>query len=162
MPPASRDRYSLCLNVLSFPLATQREYLAAAGYSQLAIWTLNQIRTKSVNTGFGRAKEVVEERQCPTPLASPLSQKLERLLNANEGGDKGSPFDFANILQQKLVELLRSAPSTRDFTSENEEMWFNKLRKDSAELQNIHSARAFLYGAAHLGPKTWYKKIAEM
>ena len=108
--------------------------------------TFNQIRTKSVNTGFGRSKEVVEERKCPTPLASPLSQKLERLLNVNEGGDKGSPFDFANILQQKLVELLRSAPSTRDFTSENEEMWFNKLRKDPAartKLENIHLARAF-------------------
>ena len=88
---------------------------------------------------------------------------MERLLNVNEGGDKGSPFDFANILQQKLVELLRSAPSTRDFTSENEEMWFNKLRKDPAartKLENIHSARAFKYGAAHLGPKTWYKEIA--
>ena len=88
---------------------------------------------------------------------------MERLLNSNEGGDKGSPFDLSNILQEKLVQLLCSAPSSRDFASENEEMYFNKLRKDPAartKLENIHLARAFKYGAAHLGPKTWYKEVA--
>ena len=70
----------------------------------------NQLGTKNVNTGYGGKKEEVDERKYPTLMASPLSQKLERLLKSNEGGDEGSPFDFSNILQEKLIELLRSAP----------------------------------------------------
>ena len=94
-------------------------------------------------------------------MASPLSQKLERLLKSNEGGDEGSRFDFSNILQEKLIELLRSAPPACDLETQNEERWFNKLRKDPAtrtKIENIHSARAFKYGAAHFGPKAWYKE----
>ena len=40
-------------------------------------------------------------------------------------------------------------------------MMFNKLRKDPvarSRLENIHSARAHRYGAAHFGAKFWYKE----
>ena len=94
-------------------------------------------------------------------MASPLTQKLERLLKSNEGGDEGSQFDFSNILQEKLIELLHSAPPACDLETQNEERWFNKLRKDPAtrtKIENIHSARAFKYGAAHFEQKAWYKE----
>ena len=102
-----------------------------------------------------------QERKCPTPISSPLSTNLERLLKSNEGGDKEPPFDFSNLVHEKLVELLGSVPPTPDLEAKNEERWFNKLRKVPSartKLENIHSARSFKYGAAQFGPKAWYRE----
>ena len=88
-------------------------------------------------------------------------KQLKQLVTPKEGLDE-CPVKFSYEFQKKiLLNLLGSAVPRNDSDANKSEFMFNKLRKDPvsrSRLENIHAARAHRYGAAHFGPKFWYKE----
>ena len=97
----------------------------------------------------------------PTKLSGEFIKELQRLVTPKAEGPVKSTIEFSSEFQRKILELLGSATPGATADSQKCEMMFNKLRKDPvarSRLENIHSARAHRYGAAHLGAKFWYKE----
>ena len=88
-------------------------------------------------------------------------KQLKQLVTPKEEGLDECPVNFSYEFQKKILNLLGSAVPRNDSDANKSEFMFNKLRKDPvsrSRLENIHAARAHRYGAAHFGPKFWYKE----
>ena len=97
-----------------------------------------------------------EELDCPTKVDSQFMTEIKKLIPPKDGGETDS-INISKEFQEKILDLLGSASRTEN---EESEKLFEKLRKDPkgrARLENLHAARAFKYGSAHLGQKFWYK-----
>ena len=104
----------------------------------------------------GKIKELVN----PTKLDGDFIRELQRLVSPKAEGPVASPMEFSEF-QRKILDLIGSATPGAAVDAQKCETMFNKLRKDPvarSRLENIHSARAHRYGAAHFGPKFWYKE----
>ena len=103
----------------------------------------------------------VQELANPTVLNGDFIKELQRLVTPKAEGAVSRPSELESEFHRKILDLLGSTTTGPAADAEKCEIMFNKLRKDPvarARLENIHSARAHRYGAAHLGSKFWYRE----
>ena len=105
-------------------------------------------------------REKIKKLVNPTKLDGDFIKELQHLVSPKAEGQVASPTEFTEF-QRKILDLIGSATPGANVDAHKCEIMFNKLRKDPvarSRLENIHSARAHRYGAAHFGPKFWYKE----
>ena len=97
----------------------------------------------------------------PTQEDSQFMERLKKLVPPMDGGNGSLSVDFSEKFQEKILSLLGSTNSSKEFNSEHCEKIFEKLVGDPlarSRIENLHAARAHKYGHAHFGPKYWYKE----
>ena len=102
-----------------------------------------------------------EERvfDAPTPIQSQLLAEIRKLKESPNGGVSDTSIKFSRDFQEKILTLLDSPDRADDFGASQK--IFEKLLNDPSarsKLESLHTARSFKFGAAHFGPKNWYKE----
>lgn len=118
------------------------------------------VLTNSLNSGSSNLRKKIKKLVNPTKLNGDFITELQRLVSPKAEGQVAPPIEFTEF-QRKILDLIGSATPGAALDAQKCEIMFNKLRKDPvarSRLENIHSARAHRYGAAHFGPKFWYKE----
>ena len=116
---------------------------------------------QTCNTVMASEQSKVKTWSNPTDLNGDFLKELRRLVTGEDQGANNTSTSFPSEFQNALLNLVGSAASGNNSESIKYEFMFNKLRKDPvarSRLENIHAARAHRYGAAHFGPKFWYKE----
>ena len=63
---------------------------------------------------------------CPTQEDSQFMEKLKKLIPPQDGGNGNTSVDFSEKFQEKILDLLGSANSFKDFNSEHFEKIYQK------------------------------------
>ena len=98
---------------------------------------------------------------CPTDENSKFMSDLKKLIPQENGGNVVPSVDFSEKFQEKILSLLEASNKNKDFDVAHFEEVYKKLCANPgarSRLENLHAARAHLYGHAHFGPKGWYKE----
>ena len=117
---------------------------------------LEQLK-KMALAGRDKSQQLVS----PTLEDSQFMKSLEKLVPPQDGGNGSLSVGFSEKFQEKILSLLGSTNSSKEFNSEHFEKIYKKLVGDPlarSRIENLHAARAHKYGHAHFGPKYWYKE----
>ena len=113
--------------------------------------------------GFGKSIETQGGQSVPDSCTN-LLQEIKDSIN-KLSSDKNVALTFSEQFQNNLLHalgLLNQTPLSEDDIFRS---MFDKPRKNSLErsnLKNIHLARGYQYGIAHLGKKDWYTENSNL
>ena len=96
-----------------------------------------------------------------TEVKSNFTNTLRNLVPPTSSHNDGTSVQFSNQFQNKILELLSAANSSKETEPEKIKKMFEKLKTDPlarSRLENLHAGRAFKYGYTQFGAKSWYRE----